>query len=250
MEIGYDEFGVWQDEAEEVKPVLDAVWRGLFPMAYDVKEARQYLQARGIGQQTSSLIGLMYDDKEKRILFPVRDFHEGQLATFGFSGRSILQDQDFPHPKYKKIKDYLGLQKSSLILGMEHARDNTKPLLLVEGLFAYAHMMQVGARGICNPVASMGSHLSDTQAEILIEHGQPVYILYDDDLAGDIGIFGKIEKGQHKGGGAVDKLVQHVPTLVCSYPEDHSGDPDDLSFEELKWVLANADLKTFLNKGR
>jgi len=201
MECGFAEYGEHENESyEEPKPVPDAVWRGLFPLAWDSAQARGYLESRGISQHTSALIGLLWDAKDKRILFPIRD---GQGNVYGFTGRSTLDQEDFPHPRHKKVKDYLGLPKSRLLLGMDLIQEG-KPTLLVEGLFAYAHLIEIGAREVCNPVASMGSHLSDEQAELLIDFQAPAYLLYDDDLAGDIGLLGKLVDGQHQGGGAVD----------------------------------------------
>jgi hypothetical protein len=199
-------------------------------------------------------MGLLYDPDGMRVMFPVYDY-DRQL--FGFSGRSVLPDDE---RRMTKVKDYAGLKKTWHILGEELVHDSDlerraeskprRPLLIVEGLFAYAHLISIGARRWINVVATLGSFVSRHQKDALVALDRPLYFLYDDDLAGDIGLYGRInqDSGQHEGGGALDLLKTHVPVHVCRYPERFApgeGDPDRLTLDDLYWIIRHGSPLVF-----
>jgi DNA primase len=228
-------------EAEEVPTIECQTWFKLFPPAMEFKRARKYLAKRGISEETAEIINLRYDDDEERILFPVMD-SQGRL--FGFTGRSILRKDEFPSKKYSKVKDYAGLKKEKLILG-ENLIVQGRPILVVEGLFAFAHMIEIGVDSFCNVVATMGSHMSVSQRNIIVEYDEPVFMLYDNDAAGEQGLFGPCDsKGYHEGGGAVDLLKPHVPTHRVIYP-DGVDDPDNLRYEDVFGAVMNGKHEAF-----
>lgn len=232
-----DRFDQWEEDRgaamESMDPLDVELYYRMYPTAWDDKGSRAYLKGRGISKDASHVMQLRFDPDNKRIMFPIRDF-EGNL--YGFSGRTILPVND----RRPKVRDYAGLRKERCLLG-EELIDPDKPMLLVEGLFAYARMVSIGAREFCNPVASMGSVLSAAQANILSDFAQPVYLLYDLDFAGDQGILGTWDKkaGKFIGGGALDKLRLHVPTLICEYPK-HAKDPDHFTLDDLHYAMAKA----------
>lgn len=234
------------------KPLSEKMFHNMFPPAWQSLTARTYLKRRGIGEQTCEMLGILYDPKEKRIVFPVRD-RENRL--YGFTGRTILKDEEWKKLiGYGKVKDY-GFddgaegKKQFFLLGA-HLVDLSKPILLVEGLFALAHMIEIGADSIVQPVASMGSALSHYQAGILEDWGKSVYLLYDRDPAGRAGMFGynkPPKPGQTEGDfvpGAMQKLWELVPTYRCLWPKDFY-DPDDLSIEQVKLMVKTAKPVTF-----
>lgn len=232
-----DRFGSWEDRrsciAEEMDPLDAQIYFRMYSNAWDEKEARDYLKQRGISKQASEELELRFDPDSKRIMFPVYD-HSHSL--FGFTSRTTL----VPTERRPKVRDYGGLKKDQCILG-EQLIDLEKPILLVEGLFALAHMVSIGAREFINPVASMGSSLSAIQANILSDYSKPVYLLYDLDAAGDQGLFGVYDKreGRFEGGGAFDKMRKHVPTLICEYPKGKT-DPDTFTLDDLRYAIKNA----------
>ena len=235
-----DEFPPYEhDSAIQVEPdpLNKAAYLGMYPLAWEDEWSRKYLAGRGVGKATAELLGLVYDDDECRILFPVLN-HKSDL--FGFTGRTILEKHQFPFPRYPKVRDYAGLPKERLILG-EQLIEKGKPLLLVEGLFALAHMIEIGAREFCNPVATMGSNMSKYQRDILISYNAPIHLLYDNDEAGELGLFGPMNaEGERMGGGAWDKVHEHVPTFLPLYPEG-INDPDNLTTEMLQEMLFSDD---------
>ena len=232
-----DRFGGWDDRrshiAEEMDPLDAEIYFRMYSNAWDEAEARAYLKDRGVTKSAAELLELRFDPDSKRILFPVYDHTH---ALFRFTSRTILPTND----RRPKVRDYAGLKKEQCILG-EQLIDPNKPLLLVEGLFALAKMISIGARDMVNPVASMGSSLSRTQVNILADFAQPVYLLYDLDFAGDQGIFGVYDKAEQKfeGGGAFDHLRKHVPTFICEYPKGKK-DPDDFTLADLQYAMKHA----------
>lgn len=212
-------------------------YENIFISALKNKEAIRYLIKRKISKEAVKLLDLRFDEQESRILFPVKD-REGNL--FGFTGRSI-----YTNPI--KIKDYLGLKKSKLLLG-EHLYQEGKPIILVEGLFALASLISRGILEKANVVASMGKSLDMSQVERLINLGESVFILYDPDKAGREGIFGT-KIGDKKIKGAMQKLINHLPVFIPYYPKDVE-DPDNLSLEQLTYMLEKTKLfnNTFTKK--
>jgi hypothetical protein len=210
----------------EATPVEPAVFDGMFQRIGDAPRAKAYLRGRGIGPSTSKRLGLAYDAEERRIVFPVKDV-DGNL--YGYTGRSIL-----PNP-VAKVKDYAGLRKDRLLLG-EHLFRTGKPVLVVEGLFALARVVEVGGMELCNPVATMGSHMGAHQADRILDLGEDVFILYDNDEAGRAGVYGRADKaGEARG--AVHLLASEVALHVCDYPEG-LDDVDDITFDQLEWMLS------------
>tara|TARA_R100000808_G_scaffold512_2_gene2691 strand:+ start:10702 stop:11736 length:1035 start_codon:yes stop_codon:yes gene_type:complete len=211
----------------------------IYPRVHEFSEACNYLECRGITLDAAEQLGLRYDKEDKRIMFPVRGIDS---SLYGFTGRAIYDDLK------PKVKDYAGLKKSCLLLG-EHlipwseGNPDRKPILVVEGLFALAHMVSLGVREFCNPVATMGSSMSEAQRDSIVDLDNPVYMLYDNDDAGEVGMFGRA----FRGGGALDMLLPHVPVYMCLYPEG-IDDPDDLNLEQVKEMVLGEDNEIYTSK--
>lgn len=233
------EFARFEDDyIQDDRPVpLDPnIYDGLYPPVWDEGIAKRYLQERRIGKQTAEALGLLFDPEERRILFPVRD-RDGNL--FGFSGRSVLPPDQYTL-KHPRIRDY-EFSKDKFLLG-EHLWQQGKPLWVVEGLFALARMVEVGAREKVNPVAPMMSALSYHQRQRVVDLADIAYLCFDPDKAGDQGMFGVLKQdGTFKGGGAIDQLKTDVTVLVPPYPEG-VADIDDITPEDFDWMFANAEL--------
>lgn len=198
----------------------------IFEELEDYPESVKYLLSRNISLTTAKRIGLQYDPDAKRIVFPVRD-RKG--VTYGYTGRAIDGNK-------QKIKDY-HFRKSLFILGMELWKED-QPTILVEGLFAYAHLHEInkGKYFPYNIGAIMGSAISQEQADLLITFGMPVYCLLDGDKAGQTGLKGKK--------GLIFYTKDHIPTFILNYPKRvlnvmgapitvQTSDPDHLTSDEL-----------------
>jgi DNA primase len=233
-----DSFQEWDasrehsDEDAELEPIEKDIYFRLYPDARKFSEARDYLRERGISLEAAEIANLRFDEDEGRILFPVMN-HKGDL--FGFSGRTILPPAQWPSKRYSKVKDYAGLKKERVILG-ENLIDPDKPMLVVEGGFAFLNMIDECVDEFCNPVGTLGSFMSEHQRDILVDYDQPVFMLYDGDAAGDQGLFGTVgADGYHEGGGAIDLLRKHVPVYRVKYPKHlKKKDPDFMTYEDVK----------------
>lgn len=243
------DFGQFGEMPEGDTPPMaleESLYAGVYPFAWEHPRAMEYLIGRGVSKESAIIMGLLFDPEKLRVLFPVRDY-AGKL--FGFSGRSVIDSGD---RKMGKVNDYAGLKKVWQILGENLVRESDQrrkaegkkpaPLLVVEGLFAFAHMVEIGAREWVNPVATLGSSLSEHQRDKLASLDRPTYFLYDDDLAGDVGLYGRQDEktGEHLGEGALDMMRQHVPTYICDYPPrfgEGEGDPDKMTRNDLFWTL-------------
>ena len=229
---GFEEY---EEVEEQLTSIEETVYLRMYPSAVDEVIAVEYLKDRGITRAAAIEMGLLYDPEDFRLMFPV--YGEGG-NLFGFTGRSVLPEDAWPTSSgrsYSKVKDYAGLRKDRLILG-EQLIEEGKPILVVEGLMGFASLISRGVREIVNVVATMGSHMSGGQADIISSYGEAVYLLYDPDFAGEVGLWGAVEGHEHIGGGAVDMLKEEVVTFVCAYPEG-IDDVDDLEFEDVAVML-------------
>ena len=231
-----ENFKPWEEVIETSQPIAPVekdVYLKLYPSIEKFKEGLRYLAKRDISIETARILDLRFDDDEKRIVFPVYD---ADMNLYGLTGRSILPTEEWPNRMYSKVKDYAGLKKDRFLLGDQLVKPDM-PTLLVEGLFALANMIEIGVDSFCNPVASMGSFLSEFQRDILVDYDQPAYLLYDNDAGGLQGMFGGTDRnGKRVGGGAVDMLKPHIPTYTAIYPEGVT-DPDNLSYEQVLEIV-------------
>lgn len=235
-QFSFGDFEAPEEEVDELQEPLDeAAYAKLYGRAWDVPEAREYLKDRGISKNTAAYIELGFDPDEYRITFPVRHT-DGRL--YGFTGRSILQPEDYPYKKYPKVRDYLSLPKRHLLLG-SHFVEDTLPIFVVEGLFGYAHLMEIGVDSVCNPVALLGSELTHSKANTIMTWNRLTILVPDNDDAGDTCLFGVWDDriNTFSGGGAVDVLQDHVPLIVPAWPAG-KDDPDMLSVEDVGRMLA------------
>jgi len=227
-EVDFEEFEADMIRKESICQRLDPVVAfAMYPAAWGVRSAREYLLRRGVGEATAALAELRFDPDFHRIMFPVKSASD---TLYGFVGRSVSD-----HAKVPKFT-YPPLNKSKHLLG-GHLMRAGYPVIVVEGQFAYVRLMEEGVREFADVVAVMGSKMSVTQASHLIEKGDPVHLLFDGDEAGDQGIYGRwnpdLEK--YEPGGAFHLLDGEVDVSAPAMPEH--GDPDNLSGEEVYQML-------------
>ena len=121
--------------------------------------------------------GRTYARFSSRIMFPIRD-HTGKLC--GFSGRTTVD-----HPaKYLNTSDTPLFNKSSLLYGLDRAKDKISKLgyfIVCEGQMDVVMMHQVG---ITQSFASMGTALTDLQVKRIKRYAKKGIVAYDGDKAG------------------------------------------------------------------
>jgi hypothetical protein len=222
--------------SDKLIPLDETIYMGVYPHAWDYDTSRAYLLRRGVSEQTAVKLELRYDQSQERVLFPVR---RGE-GLYGFSGRAIYEGASI------RVKDYLGLQKRHFVLG-EHLWQAGKPLVIVEGLFAYAHLHEIGCSDNYNIGALLGSSMTQHKAACVKSLDETVYLLLDNDPAGEVGIFGHND-GVTKTSGAVDYLKGFVPVYVPYWVPWRGGekdgqdktDPDELTYEEFNYMVKTA----------
>lgn len=214
------------------EPIEAAIWDGMFDKIEDTPEAIEFLKKRRVNRAAVEKAGLEFDPETRRIVFPVKGA-AGEL--YGFSGRAIWDSKI-------KVKDYAELPKRWLILGRERWVEG-KPVLLVEGLMAYARMLTINADDLFNVGAVLGSVLTQQKADMLSEFGHGVYLLFDPDKAGDDGIYGPADENGVRDikEGAIGRLWGQVPIFVPEYPKG-VDDVDDLSFEQVAAMRSDTPL--------
>lgn len=149
-----------------------------------------------------------YDRFRGRIMFPIRDL-TGRVV--GFSGRILGEGE----PKYLNSPDSLIYQKSSVLYGMDLAKNEIKKAnlaVLVEGNIDVLSSHQAGVK---NVVAPLGTALTQGQIGLLMRFAESAALAFDTDLAGDGATRRGIEMAESAG---LNIRVVHL--------EGH--DPDDM----------------------
>lgn len=184
----------------------------------DYPIALQYLQSRDISLDTAKKLRLKYNPDNSRIIFPI--FSNGKCV--GFSGRTVIDETP-------KIKNYSGPWKSQHIMGADEWQK--RPVIIVEGLFAYARLIQHDLP--YNVGALLGSSPSFEQLDFLLQFGQPCYWMLDNDPAGKLGVFGTPGKPDKP---SAKYLSGEIPNFTVKWPENKT-DPDELTREQVMAMI-------------
>lgn len=212
------------------------------------KEARVYLHNRSLDDETAkryglglsldgeSMVGYMrrkgyllkdleecglianterpYDAFANRIIVPIMDSMSNVIA---FGGRIYHGEKDVA--KYKNSTNTTLFDKGRTIYGINFIKRDKKmngvaykELILVEG---YMDVISLGASGIKNAVACMGTALTDGQARELSRMTENLYVCYDGDGAG--------KKATIRNVDILAKFVQNVRVISL----DEGKDPDE-----------------------
>lgn len=215
-------------EKEKFTPLnIDEPYFG-FRSVYSNQECMDYLKKRNVKKRAIDIISIVCDPLDRRVVFPVFD---RQKNLFGFTGR------DYTERSPIRIKDYKGFKKKFFLLGIEQWEPK-RPIVLVEGLFGYAHLIGLGIDNDYNVGCTLGaSSLSDEKAELIKDFNAPVHFLYDNDKGGDLGLFGDPQY-PGKNDGAVHRLKNYTTVFVPSWPEGKKQ-PDELVKSEIYKMLNN-----------
>lgn len=212
------------------------------------KDAREYLHNRGLDDEIAkryglglsldneSMVGYMrrkgyslkdleecglianterpYDAFANRIIVPIMDSMSNVIA---FGGRIFHGEKDVA--KYKNSTNTTLFDKGRTIYGINFIKRDKKmngvaykELILVEG---YMDVISLGASGIKNAVACMGTALTDGQARELSRMTENLYVCYDGDGAG--------KKATIRNVDILAKFVQNVRVISL----DEGKDPDE-----------------------
>lgn len=118
-----------------------------------------------------------FDKFRNRVMFPIFDY-KGNVI--GFGGR-VLDDSV---PKYLNSEDTIIFNKRYNLYGLNFARKhigNSRTLILVEG---YMDLISMHQYGVKNVVATLGTALTEAQAQLIKKFADNVVLSYDSDQAG------------------------------------------------------------------
>ena len=156
---------------------------GLSPDGFE--ELKVHLEGQGFMEEQLQRAGLVSRPQQGvsrdlfhgRLMFPIRDA-EGRAV--GFGGRSL----DGSQPKYLNTPQTTIFDKSSLLWGLDAARDSIK--LRGEGVVVEGYMdaLMAHQHGYTNVVASMGTALTSRQVAALRGLADSFVLALDPDAAG------------------------------------------------------------------
>ncbi|WP_458412466.1 DNA primase [Schinkia sp. CFF1] len=157
---------------------------GYAPNSWDL--ASRFLDKRGFNLYEMTQAGLVarresdgtyFDRFRNRIMFPIWD---NQGRTIAFGGRILYEGE----PKYLNSPETRIFNKSKTLYGLHIARPEIRKkgqVILFEG---YVDVISSFRAGVENGVASLGTSLTDEQAQIIRRNAENVLICYDADNAG------------------------------------------------------------------
>lgn len=142
-----------------------------------LKEGYSKQDALKAGLCKQSEKGHIYDRFRDRVMFPIIDVR-GDII--GFGGRVT----DDSMPKYLNSPKTLVYDKSLHLFGLNIAKKSKRGyIILTEG---YMDVVALNVAGFDCAVASLGTSLTHSQANILLRYTKDVVIAYDSDKAGQM----------------------------------------------------------------
>ena len=188
-------------------------------------EYHEYAKTRGITEDTYKRWSLMFDKRNQRLVFPIRNKF-GKLV--GMQGRDVTGLNERPHHNYE------GFNRQKYLLG-EHLLIQKKPIIIVEGSTGCVKTDQNLSQE-AQTVAVLGEGFSKFHAETICEFNpETVYIFCDGDAAGRQ-IASKIEHLLHG----------RLPLKVMESPIDTNSDgyklydPGNIEEEKAKFLFKTA----------
>lgn len=133
------------------------------------KNARDYLESRGINQDSMQYFGLGYSNSMGMVVTPV---HSPDNTPIGIVGRSI---------EGKVFKNSTNLPKSKTMFNIHRAKKIGSNVIIVESNF---DAIRVHQAGFPNVVATLGGSLSSEQQKLLNKYFSTIIIMTDADEAG------------------------------------------------------------------
>ncbi len=215
-------------------------------LSRDGAYAKEYLNNRGLKEDTITKFGIGYSLREKDALYrtmendfttddlinagvilalganEIRDRFRGRLMfpifnesgkVVGFGGRRMY-DENSDEAKYINSPETKIYNKSKTLYGLNFAKGPIKVkgfAILVEG---YMDLISLYQDGIENVVASSGTSLTQLHAKILNRYTKEVVVVFDSDLA-----------GQNASRRAIELLIENdISVSVLELP--YGDDPD------------------------
>lgn len=186
-------------------------WLATFLPATKFKEALGYLGGRQVSMQVIARMDIRYDPILRRVGFP---FRNAKGDVMGVQGRAI-DDVALRYFQY----GYMGRRNAHVWLG-EHQIDFDEPVVLVEGPFDAARVMEVYP----NVLGSFTTGLSVQKINRLRDAPELVTLF-------DVGAGGNAARVK------IRKLLGKKATIIDLVPSLHEKDPGNMTVERLDEIL-------------
>jgi len=236
--------------------MVDAFRLGFAPESWS--DLLNFLASRDVPAEVAFEAGLVqerdhgghYDRFRNRLMFPIRD-RDGQVV--GFGGRALGDAM----PKYLNSPQTPIFDKSSIVYGLDRAKDAIRKageVVIVEG---YMDAITAHQFGYENVVASMGTALTESQVAQVKRGAERIVLALDADAAGQMATIRGIETMRD----ALDAEVTPTPDAagiirferklkteisVAHLPE--GKDPDELIRKSPDtWPTVIASAKPFMD---
>lgn len=180
------------------------------------KNQTKYWRGRSFSDKAIEKFELGFDSRTQRGTIPIRD-HEGRLV--GVQGRTVRKDTT---AKYVFIRN---VPKNKHLYGIHLIESDWT--VVVESALAVIRLWDLGIPS----VATLGSSVSEEQAQYLNSFSK-VYMLFDNDEAGFLGMFGNMEKKRYN-----NSAWRKVSTKIFLPDDDSYGDIDEMSEYQIKRIL-------------
>ena len=124
--------------------------------------------------------GSFYDRFKNRIIIPIKDFNSNTIA---FGARAIIDGQ---MPKYINSPESVIYNKSSVLFGLNRAKDAIKERDSVIFMEGYFDVISAHLGGVENAVATCGTALTPQHIRLIGRYSpsRRIYLAFDTDSAG------------------------------------------------------------------
>lgn len=199
------------EAAPSVIPMSDA------RLAVFVEPPQEELAKRNITADAAKQYGVLWNDKNKTWILPLREPHFNKLM--GWQEKGTVQRTFFNRPS--------GLQKSKTLFGIEN--QNESLAILVESPL---DCVRISSAGIAGALAVCGSATSDEQVKLL-RYSERIIAAFDNP---------KVDAAGRKASAELAKvaLKYGLNLSFFNYGDTGKKDPGDLTNEEIIWGIQNA----------
>jgi hypothetical protein len=178
-----------------------------------------HLIKRSITAESAEAYGVLWDTKKNAWILPLREPHFNKLM--GWQEKGTIDRTFFNRPS--------GLQKSKTLFGIENQNANT--VIVVESPLDCLRLHSVGYVGA---VAICGSSPSEDQVKLL-RYSAKIVAAFDNDNAGRKASKELLEFGRKYG----------LNLFFFNYSGSDKKDPGEMSEEEIRWGVENAQSALF-----
>lgn len=186
-------------------------------LAVYIDPPQEELDKRHLTLEAAKQYGIMWDDKKKAWILPLRDPHFNKLL--GWQEKGTVDRTFFNRPA--------GLTKSKTLFGVEN--QNEESVIVVESPLDCARIASAGIKGA---VAICGSSLSEDQVRLL-RFSRRVIIAFDNPNVDNAG-----KKASKEA--VIWARKYGLNLFFFNYGSSSKKDPGDMTDEELLWGIENA----------